>query len=162
MGAAERSASRGRRFAFAAAGAVSLAAIALGGALPLNAAVDPTARSGESAGSKVTPRSSTAPQAGVVNEQSGRRGGAGSVFTATGNETGDGVAAATPAPTDPPLTPLSHPFATLLLTDIDAPPLIRTTAVKETLPYPAPALPLLAPTQLAASSQPDVAISSMP
>lgn len=38
--AAPASASRGRRFAFAAAGAVSLAAFALGGTLPMEAAVD--------------------------------------------------------------------------------------------------------------------------
>ncbi|MFE9258806.1 anti-sigma factor family protein [Streptomyces sp. NPDC006879] len=36
----QRASSRGRRFAFVAAGAVSLAAIALGGALPLEAAVE--------------------------------------------------------------------------------------------------------------------------
>ncbi|MFE7118584.1 hypothetical protein ACFU99_24525, partial [Streptomyces sp. NPDC057654] len=42
----ERPGPRGRRFAFAAAGAVSLAAFALGGALPLDAAMDtPSARS---------------------------------------------------------------------------------------------------------------------
>ncbi len=162
MGAAERSASRGRRFAFAAAGAVSLAAIALGGALPLNATGGPTARSSESAGFKVTPRSWTAPQVGVVNEQAGRRGGAGSVSTAIGNETGAAVAAGTPAPTDPLLTPLSHLFTMPLLTGIGSPPLIRTTAVEETSPRPTPALPLLAPARLAASSQPDAAIPSAP
>ncbi|MFG2193018.1 anti-sigma factor family protein [Streptomyces sp. NPDC048639] len=43
----ERSASRGRRFAFAAAGAVSLAALALGGALPLEAAVESATGRGE-------------------------------------------------------------------------------------------------------------------
>ncbi|MER7764678.1 zf-HC2 domain-containing protein [Streptomyces sp. NPDC097619] len=48
---------RGRRFAFAAAGAVSLAAIALGGALPLEAAVDPNARN--EGGTAVTPVSRT-------------------------------------------------------------------------------------------------------
>lgn len=37
----DRPAARGRRFAFAAAGAVSFAALALGGALPIEAAVDP-------------------------------------------------------------------------------------------------------------------------
>lgn len=43
-GPAAASASRGRRFAFAAAGAFSLAAIAIGGALPMEAAVDGGAR----------------------------------------------------------------------------------------------------------------------
>ncbi|MGW3247670.1 zf-HC2 domain-containing protein [Streptomyces sp. NPDC001070] len=55
------SAVRGRRrFAFAAAGAVSMAAIALGGALPLEAAVDgaggsPLSRSGGGTGAATTP-----------------------------------------------------------------------------------------------------------
>ncbi|MQS35543.1 zf-HC2 domain-containing protein [Streptomyces katsurahamanus] len=49
---AERSAWRGRRFAFAAASAVSLAAIALGGALPLDAS-GPSSRGGT--GNSVTP-----------------------------------------------------------------------------------------------------------
>ncbi|MER5769241.1 zf-HC2 domain-containing protein [Streptomyces sp. NPDC001985] len=50
---AERSPWRGRRFAFAAASAVSLAAIALGGSLPLDAPA-PTAR-GTAPGNAVTP-----------------------------------------------------------------------------------------------------------
>jgi hypothetical protein len=52
-----RSASRGRRFAFAAAGAFSLAAIALGGALPLDAAVEGGGTADAGAGSAVTPPS---------------------------------------------------------------------------------------------------------
>ncbi|MEU6081551.1 zf-HC2 domain-containing protein [Streptomyces sp. NPDC047108] len=51
----ERSASRGRRFAFAAAGAVSLAALALGGALPLEAAVESATGRGEGSGATATP-----------------------------------------------------------------------------------------------------------
>ncbi|GAA3740881.1 anti-sigma factor family protein [Streptomyces tremellae] len=43
-GQQERSARRGRRFAFAAAGAVSLAAVALGGTLPLGSSVSAPAR----------------------------------------------------------------------------------------------------------------------
>ncbi|HEY9375289.1 anti-sigma factor family protein [Streptomyces sp.] len=50
----DRSPWRGRRFAFAAASAVSFAAIALGGALPLEAAVEANAR-GEGTGASVTP-----------------------------------------------------------------------------------------------------------
>ncbi|WP_217200271.1 anti-sigma factor family protein [Streptomyces buecherae] len=46
---------RGRRFAFAAAGAVSLAAVALGGALPLDAAVDSPGGRGEGNGTATTP-----------------------------------------------------------------------------------------------------------
>ncbi|ARF57268.1 anti-sigma factor family protein [Streptomyces gilvosporeus] len=56
---AERPAPQRRRFAFAAAGAVSLAALALGGALPLEAAVDlPGART-DGGGTAVTPLSAT-------------------------------------------------------------------------------------------------------
>ncbi|MCD9902195.1 hypothetical protein LUR56_24380 [Streptomyces sp. MT29] len=51
---AERSPWRGRRFAFAAAGAVSLAAIALGGTLPLDSGPDPLLRA-EGSGNSVTP-----------------------------------------------------------------------------------------------------------
>ncbi|MFF4601645.1 anti-sigma factor family protein [Streptomyces sp. NPDC001339] len=51
---AERPVQR-RRFAFAAAGAVSLAAFALGGALPLEAAVEPGGGRGEGGGTAVTP-----------------------------------------------------------------------------------------------------------
>ncbi|AWK11258.1 hypothetical protein SSP531S_19060 [Streptomyces spongiicola] len=51
---AERSMWRGRRFAFAAASAVSFAAIALGGALPLAATGDGSAR-GDNRGNNVTP-----------------------------------------------------------------------------------------------------------
>lgn len=51
---ADRSPWRGRRFAFAAASAVSLAAIALGGALPTDAGPDAPVRA-EGAGNNVTP-----------------------------------------------------------------------------------------------------------
>ncbi|MFF9338461.1 anti-sigma factor family protein [Streptomyces sp. NPDC014773] len=46
---------RGRRFAVAAAGAVSFAAIALGGALPVDSTLNTTARGGQGTGSAVTP-----------------------------------------------------------------------------------------------------------
>ncbi|GGP88699.1 zf-HC2 domain-containing protein [Streptomyces roseolilacinus] len=68
---AERSPWRGRRFAFAAASAVSFAAIALGGAVPTLTAVD--AR-GEGSGNKVTPlRSPSAGQPATTTENSRRR-----------------------------------------------------------------------------------------
>ncbi|MBL1117417.1 zf-HC2 domain-containing protein [Streptomyces sp. 110] len=61
----ERPAPR-RRFAFAAAGAVSLAAFALGAALPLDAAVDPPGSSADGADTAVSPMSAdTAVNAGV-------------------------------------------------------------------------------------------------
>ncbi|MGP8299304.1 zf-HC2 domain-containing protein [Streptomyces inhibens] len=55
---AERPVQR-RRFAFAAAGAVSLAAFALGGALPLEAVVDATGGRTEGSGTAVTPLSAS-------------------------------------------------------------------------------------------------------
>ncbi|MFV0127966.1 anti-sigma factor family protein [Streptomyces sp. HMX112] len=70
---AERSAWRGRRFAFAAASAVSFAAIALGGALPTVATVD--AR-GEGSGNNVTPLR-TPGQAPSATDGSRRRGSGG-------------------------------------------------------------------------------------
>ncbi|MFF8384412.1 zf-HC2 domain-containing protein [Streptomyces kanasensis] len=72
---AERSPWRGRRFAFAAASAVSFAAIALGGAVPTATVVD--AR-GEGSGNSVTPlRSSSAGQPTAAGEGHRRRAAAG-------------------------------------------------------------------------------------
>ncbi|WP_411083138.1 anti-sigma factor family protein [Streptomyces sp. cmx-18-6] len=71
---AERSPWRGRRFAFAAAGAVSLAAIALGGTLPLDSGADPVLRA-EGSGNSVTPLNSET-RAGGSAEAVSRRGGA--------------------------------------------------------------------------------------
>ncbi|MFG2328846.1 anti-sigma factor family protein [Streptomyces sp. NPDC048604] len=68
-------AGRGRRFAFAAAGAVSFAAIALGGALPLEAAVEAGAR-GEGAGASVSPARSGGGAQSVGEGVEDRRGGA--------------------------------------------------------------------------------------
>ena len=59
----ERSAPQRRRFAFAAAGAVSLAAFALGGAFPLEASVDSPGGRADGTGTTVTPLSAT-PAAG--------------------------------------------------------------------------------------------------
>ncbi|CAM5269582.1 membrane protein [Streptomyces spiroverticillatus] len=91
---------RPRRFAFAAASAVSLAAIALGGALPAETPNNPTAR-GERAGGLVPTRAAT-PAGGT--DSSRRQGGATSVgsgsatlLSATsGNRAG--TAAAPPVP----------------------------------------------------------------
>ncbi|MEU2230337.1 anti-sigma factor family protein [Streptomyces vietnamensis] len=89
---------RGRRFAFAAAGAVSFAAIALGGTLPLEASVSASARGGQGAGSAVTPLRATAAGGGtaagtgtVRGTRSGERSGAQSVDAA------EPLAAVTPA-----------------------------------------------------------------
>ncbi|MFK8848914.1 zf-HC2 domain-containing protein [Streptomyces sp. Ac-502] len=55
----DRPAPQRRRFAFAAAGAVSLAAFALGGTLPLEAAVDTPSSRGDGTGSQMTPLGAT-------------------------------------------------------------------------------------------------------
>ncbi|MFH8840063.1 anti-sigma factor family protein [Streptomyces sp. NPDC017868] len=76
---------RGRRFAFAAASAVSFAAIALGGTLPLESSVTASARGGQGTGSAITPlRASTAAGGGAGatfgrGTRSGERSGAQSV-----------------------------------------------------------------------------------
>ncbi|MFH8625194.1 anti-sigma factor family protein [Streptomyces vietnamensis] len=85
---------RGRRFAFAAAGAVSFAAIALGGTLPLEASVSASARGGQGAGSAVTPLRATAAGGGTAagtGTGRGTRSGAQSVDAA------EPLAAVTPA-----------------------------------------------------------------
>ncbi|MFF0741416.1 anti-sigma factor family protein [Streptomyces sp. NPDC004111] len=80
---------RPRRFAFAAASAVSMAAIALGGALPLDSTTGPTAR-GERTGG-VSPARAATPASG--SDSSRRQGGAtsvGSGITSTGGTFGAG------------------------------------------------------------------------
>ncbi|MFD7878015.1 zf-HC2 domain-containing protein [Streptomyces sp. NPDC059766] len=74
-GEAERSASRGRRFAFVAAGAVSLAAVALGGVTsgtPSGTAAE--ARGGSGNGSNVTPARTPGTSSAGVSEGQRRRG----------------------------------------------------------------------------------------
>lgn len=75
---------RGRRFAFAAASAVSFAAIALGGTLPVETSVSASGRGGQGTGSAVTPLRATATggapgTGGVRGTRSGERSGAQSV-----------------------------------------------------------------------------------
>ncbi|GAA3075479.1 zf-HC2 domain-containing protein [Streptomyces roseofulvus] len=62
---------RGRRFAVAAAGAVSFAAIALGGTLPVESSLTTTARGGPGTGSAVTPLRAGA-SAGPAGSATGR------------------------------------------------------------------------------------------
>ncbi|MEV5545394.1 zf-HC2 domain-containing protein [Streptomyces sp. NPDC052309] len=69
----ERSASRGLRFAFAAAGAVSLAAIALGGVTVGAPDTSTEARGGSGSGSNVTPMRSQGTGATTVPESQRRR-----------------------------------------------------------------------------------------
>ncbi|MEU6590475.1 zf-HC2 domain-containing protein [Streptomyces sp. NPDC046881] len=117
-----RSAWRGLRFAFAAAGAVSLAAIALGGvttAIPGDPTAD--ARGGTGTGSNVTPARSagTGPAGGAATPDSQRRRPVGPLLAQDGPMTG-------PAPVAP--TTLSAP----LLPGVPAPAAgqTRTEAVR--------------------------------
>ncbi|MEU2839907.1 zf-HC2 domain-containing protein [Streptomyces sp. NPDC007076] len=134
---AERSPWRGRRFAFAAASAVSLAAIALGGALPTGAGISSAARA-TGGGNAVTPLD--APSRGESGGSAGRRGG-GSHGTFSARGAGERSIATTPsaAPGGTPLAPsgapavlstaslVGNPFAAQVLTNVSAPPLIRPT-----------------------------------
>lgn len=128
---ADRSPWRGRRFAFAAASAVSLAAIALGGALPTSSGSDAPTRAGGS-GNTVTPID-TGARAGT-GAAAGRRGGSGQGTLASAGQ-GDrpvspAVNTAPPAFTSAPsllatgrLTGSS--FGLSLRRDVSAPALIR-------------------------------------
>ncbi|MFK0148713.1 anti-sigma factor family protein [Streptomyces griseus] len=86
---ADRSPWRGRRFAFAAASAVSLAAIALGGTLPLDSGPETSLRA-EGAGNNATPLDAATRAENGAKAVSRRGGGALAV-------TGDGRAAERPA-----------------------------------------------------------------
>lgn len=90
---------RGRRFAFAAASAVSFAAIALGGTLPLETSVSASGRGGQGTGSAVTPLRATA--------TGGAQGGTGAT---RGTRSGERTGAQSVA--EEPLTPLAARPAT--------------------------------------------------
>ncbi|MEI7034514.1 anti-sigma factor family protein [Streptomyces pratensis] len=151
---ADRSPWRGRRFAFAAASAVSLAAIALGGALPLDSGPDAPLRA-EGSGNTVTPLDAGT-RAGGGAEAASRRGGA--LAVSAGPEPGrspadtpsartTGIAPSLAGPADPAVTPrasrrsptaapplfgvsasVGHPY-TLPALNVSVPPLIRPTGV---------------------------------
>lgn len=69
----ERSASRGRRFAFAAAGAFSLAALAIGGAFTSTSSGGTPTASGDGSGSSASPVRSAASGSGAASRDSRRR-----------------------------------------------------------------------------------------
>ncbi|MEE1813119.1 zf-HC2 domain-containing protein [Streptomyces sp. BE133] len=134
----DRSPWRGRRFAFAAASAVSLAAIALGGALPTGAGPSSTARAA-GAGNTVNPLD-TASRSESGSSVSRRGGGSQGTLAATeagGRSTT--AAAPPPLPEATPAVPSTAPallstgslventFAVQVLTNVSAPPLIRPT-----------------------------------
>ncbi|MFE4530702.1 anti-sigma factor family protein [Streptomyces anulatus] len=153
---ADRSPWRGRRFAFAAASAVSLAAIALGGTLPLDSGPESSLRA-EGAGNNVTPLdAATRAESGA--KAVSRRGGGALAVTGDGRAAGQPVSGTAPAgtnrvppsltgatpvvpvvtppvnrqgpPTAPPLfgvqTSGGHPF-TLPVLNVSVSPLIRPT-----------------------------------
>lgn len=128
---ADRSPWRGRRFAFAAASAVSLAAIALGGALPTDAGPDLPTRA-DGSGSSVTPLDADA--RAESGHTAGRRG-AGSHGALAAAGTGD-----RPVSLSVDAAPLAYssapsllgsarfagsPFALPVQTSVSAPSLIR-------------------------------------
>ncbi|WP_406421879.1 zf-HC2 domain-containing protein [Streptomyces sp. NBC_00842] len=128
----DRSPWRGRRFAFAAASAVSLAAIALGGALPTESGPDAATRA-EGAGNNVTPLDAAARvESGSVTSRRGGSSLGSSGVPGGGSTTGD---PAQPPNTAAPVPALfgtgrltANPFAAAVLTDMSASPLIRPTA----------------------------------
>lgn len=128
---ADRSPWRARRFAFAAASAVSLAAIALGGALPLDYSPE-TPLSAEGAGSSAVPldareRTGGAGTAasrsggGALAVQEGRQGAGSPVPSASGRPV---LASAPSLLSTSPLTAGTYTFPVL---NVSVPPLIRPT-----------------------------------
>ncbi|WP_274033057.1 anti-sigma factor family protein [Streptomyces sp. MMBL 11-1] len=152
---ADRSPWRGRRFAFAAASAVSLAAIALGGTLPMDSGPEPSLRA-EGAGNNATPLDAATRAENGAKAVSRRGGGALAVTgdgraperpvsgtAPAGTNRAPSLSAATPVvpvatppvnrqglPTAPPLfggqASSGHPF-TLPVLNVSVSPLIRPT-----------------------------------
>ncbi|MFH8348459.1 zf-HC2 domain-containing protein [Streptomyces sp. NPDC018045] len=145
-----RPAPQRRRFAFAAAGAVSLAAFALGGALPLEAAVDTPSGRADGTGSQMTPLSATP---GPVGPPGMTRGEA--LLFATGSPWARSLpgAGVTPDPapsslglTGPSVPSAARPAPSLLLSQVAFPSDGRsalpalTLQTGQLMPYhPAPA-----------------------
>ncbi|WP_328905683.1 zf-HC2 domain-containing protein [Streptomyces sp. NBC_00234] len=137
---ADRSPWLGRRFAFAAASAVSLAAIALGGTLPLDSTSESPFRA-EGTGSNVTPLDAEARAEGG-NATADRRGGGGALSVSgdrpaptspASPSASASVAPAVAAPalaTAPSLLNVSHFTGNALalpVLNVSVPPLIRPT-----------------------------------
>ncbi|MBC7272589.1 MAG: zf-HC2 domain-containing protein [Streptomyces sp.] len=100
----ERAASRGRRFAFVAAGAVSLAAIALGGVTTGVPGDTTDARGGSGNGSNVTPVRT--PGTGAATPENQRRRGVGPLFAqGQGGQRSLGETPAAPTAVSAPLLP---------------------------------------------------------
>jgi anti-sigma factor RsiW len=135
---ADRSASRGRRFAFVAAGAVSLAAIALGG-VTTGVPADTAEARGGSGGTNVTPTRTGGTGAATTPENQRRRTGA--LLLAQGQ--GGRQSGVAPTQVSAPLLPgftgpddasSRHPAGTPMMADAAATsPLIRPLATTSSL-----------------------------
>ncbi|MFF3980957.1 anti-sigma factor family protein [Streptomyces sp. NPDC055808] len=166
------SAWRGRRFAFAAASAVSLAAIALGGTLPLGSASGARAAG---SGSNVVPMRSNSPAPSGSSAEERRRGGAAAGFLAAMSAQSTAPAApgprtlnAMPAQTGP-VQPLGGAFPAARLNGSSLPPLIRpavatlpltTTDLTTRVLTAAPSATPAAPQQLAAPIAPGLPLAA--
>ncbi|MFJ8308627.1 MULTISPECIES: zf-HC2 domain-containing protein [unclassified Streptomyces] len=146
---------RGRRFAFAAASAVSLAAIALGGTLPLGSANGARA----AGGSNVTPLRSGASAPSSSSAEDRRRGGGGVLAAAPEQPTapvGFANLSGMPAPSGP-VQPLGGAFPAGRLNGSSLPPLIRpavATLPLTTTDLPAGVLPAIPSATPSAQAQP--------
>ncbi|WP_405612725.1 anti-sigma factor family protein [Streptomyces sp. NBC_01508] len=149
---AERSPWRGRRFAFAAASAVSFAAMALGGALPMGVTADTAAR-GSGAGITPLTRATTPPGSATRSRQGGERG-------AILPQSLDSAPVLAPGTTRAPLN--AHPFQSAVLNHFPAAPLIRPAGTAFQLAAnPGLTTPTATPdpTHLAAPTQPGAPLS---
>ena len=138
---AERSASRGMRFAFVAAGAVSLAAVALGG-VTTGTPVDTTdARGGTGAGSNVTPMRTQGTGAATAPETQRRRG-AGPLLAQGRQSFGDAPVA--PTQVSAPLLPgVPSPAGAAQTMHTLTTPVVAGAAVMSPLIRPLTTTPLL-------------------
>lgn len=182
---AERSPWRGRRFAFAAASAVSLAAIALGGTLPTDSGPDTPARA-EGVGNNVTPldASARAGSGAGVSRRGGVNSGTPAAAPGTAPSAPGGVPTTPAAPRHVPATGLSlfsaapallatggfvgSRYGVPLLSGVSAPPLIRPNGTQLLAPASgggqpsAAAAPSPAPSWTAASALPAPADHGLP
>lgn len=136
----DRPASRGLRFAAAAAGAVSLAAIALGGVGGVTgvAPTDTVAR-GSGSGSNATPMRTQGSAAATAPDSQRRRGAAPSVGQPQGQSAPDGAPAQASAPLLPGVPPPAHRHHSALA----APLMVDATLVSPLIPPLSTAPPLV-------------------
>lgn len=160
---AERSASRGMRFAFVAAGAVSLAAVALGGVTTGTTADTTDARGGTGAGSNVTPMRTQGTGAATAPE-SQRRRGTGPLLAQGRQSLGDAPVA--PTAVSAPLLPgVPSPASAAQAMHALTTPVVAGAAVMSPLIRPLTATPLLTLTSWSTApevSSPNLLAASAP